>query len=93
MGEVVSWPKISFLPTEPDVLRGSQLWESLEEEDSKAELKATRARSAVEVAPLLKTKSKPSVIPRLKKGLTSEWDFPDSEDDNDAPKANRGRGS
>ena len=93
MGEVVSWPKINFLPTEPDVLRGSQLWESMEEEDSKAELKVTRARSAVEVAPLLKTKSKPSVVHRLKKGQTSEWEFPDIEDDIDAPKEIIGRGS
>ena len=36
MGEVVSWPKISFLPSETDVLRGSQLWETLEEEVPKA---------------------------------------------------------
>ena len=28
-GEVVSWPKISFVASESEVLRGSQLWESL----------------------------------------------------------------
>ena len=93
MGEVVSWPKISFLPTEPDILRGSQLWETWEEEDSRVELKATKAMHAVEVTPLPETKSKPSVVPRLKKGPTSEWDFPDFVDDIGAPEENIGKGS
>ena len=30
VGEVVSWPKISFFPNESAVLRGSQLWEQSE---------------------------------------------------------------
>ena len=50
MGEVVSWPKISFLPTEPDILRGSQLWETLEEEDSKAKLAITTQSKAKKTA-------------------------------------------
>ena len=91
MGEVVSWPKMSFLPNESAVLRGSQLWEQWDEEDSKAELKSTRARRTVDVAPL-KTKSKPSVVPQLKKGQTSEWDFPDFDDYIGVPKESRGRG-
>ena len=88
MGEVVSWPKMSFLPNESAVLRGSQLWEQWDEEDSKAELKSTRARRTVDIAPL-KTKSKPSVVPQLKKGQTSEWDFPDFDDYIGVPKESR----
>ena len=92
VGEVVSWPKISFLPSGSDVLRGSQLWQSWEEEDSKAELplSSTRAKRTTEVAP----KPKPSVVPRLNKGFCpSEWEFPDFEDDVSAPTKSRGRGS
>ena len=36
VGEVVSWPKISFFPNKSAVLRGSQLRDQWEEEDSKA---------------------------------------------------------
>ena len=94
VGEVVSWPKISFVPNESAVLRGSQLWEQWEEEDSKAKLplKATRARRTVDVAPL-KAKSKPSVISQLKKGQTSsEWDFPDFDEYIGVFQESRGRG-
>ena len=89
VGEVVSWPKISFLPNESAVLRGSQLWEQWEEEE--AELKSTRARRTVDVAPL-KTKSKPSVVTQLKKGQTSEWDFSDFDDYIAVPQESTGRG-
>ena len=91
VGEVVSWPKISFLPNESAVLRGSQLWEQWEAEDAKAELRSTRARRTVDIAPL-KSKSKPSVVPQLKKGQTSEWDFPDFDDYIAVPQESRGRG-
>ena len=93
LGEVVSWPKISFLPSQSDFLRGSQLWEQWEEEDSKAELpvKTRRARRTVDIESL-KTKSKPSVVPRLKKEQTSEWDFPDFDDYISVPQESRGRG-
>ena len=92
VGEVVSWPKISFLPNESAVLRGSQLWEQWEAEDAKAELRSTRARRTVDIAPL-KSKSKPSVVPQLKKGQTSEWDFPDFDDFIGVPQESRGRGN
>ena len=95
MGEVVSWPKISFLPSETDVLRGSQLWETLEEEVPKAELpsRSTRAKRTTEVAPQ-NSKLKPSVVPQLKKGVCpSEWEFPDFEDEISASQKSRGRGS
>ena len=59
---VVSWPKISFLPSESDLLRGSQLGEQWEEGDSKAELKSTRAKMIVDVVPI-ETRSKPFVVP------------------------------
>ena len=92
-GEVVSWPKISFVASESEVLRGSQLWESLGVDfEADLSVEPTRSKRTHEALPY-KTKSKPSVVSRLKKGQTSEWEFTECEEDDDYLEETMGRGN
>ena len=89
-GELVSWPKIEFSAKKSGVLRGSQIWDCLDEEfKTESPMKLKRSRSRLEKSSST-IRSKPAVVIHLKE-LSDEWErniFVDGLE----PSTSRGKG-
>ena len=90
-GELVSWPKIEFSAKKSGVLRGSQIWDCLDEEfrtESPMELKRFRSRLEKSSSTI---RSKPAVVTHLRE-QSDEWERNNFEDGLEAG-TSRGKGS
>ena len=89
-GELVSWPKIEFSAKKSGVLRGSQIWDCLDDDfGTESPLKFKRSRSRLEEGSST-IRCKPAVVTHLKE--QSEWVRRNSEEGLE-PSTSRGRGS
>ena len=90
-GELVSWPKIEFSAKKSGVLRGSQVWDCLDDEfGTESPLKFKRSRRRMEEGSST-IRCKPVVVDHLKE-QSEEWVRRNSEEGME-PSTSRGRGS